>query len=577
LKRDVTALASSRYDVVVIGGGIFGACVAWEAASRGLSVALLERGDFSHATSSNSYKIAHGGMRYLQHADFARVRSSSHERSALYRVVPHLVHPVPILIPTYGHGARGKAFLRAGFGVYDALTWDRNRGISDPQRRTSRARQLSRGAALTEFPDLPSDDLTGGVVFQDGQMYSPPRIVLAFVRSAYQKGAAVANHIPVSGLLHEEGRVVGVEATDLVGGGRFKVFGKVVINAAGPWAGAILRESLGLSLGSREPSFSRDVGLVIGRQLHPWLGLAAQTSTKDAEATVDRGGRHLFILPWRDRTLVGVWHRSYRGSPDEIAVSDPELRDFVDDANRAYPGLRLHESEIALVITGLILFGEGAQEESRHVFAHRSLLVDHGAEDGLHGVMTVVGVRATVARGEAQRAVNRVAEILGKTIPDSRTASTPLVGARFGSFEELVGEVEEALPGSPPSVHRALAHNHGSAFREVVDLCRERPALAAPLPGSHVLGAEVVHAARRELAYTLQDVVLRRTDLGTAGHPGRRTLELTGELMADELGWEPERIRAEVNDLEAFYFMRGAQRSFGPAPSLYGREARTSP
>jgi glycerol-3-phosphate dehydrogenase len=173
MKRNISDLAASIFDVVIVGGGIFGACAAWDAALRGLSVALVEARDFCGGTSANSFKIVHGGIRYLQHADLARFRASCRERSALFGIAPHLVQPLPILVPTYGRGKGGKAFLGAGMLLYDALTINRNHRIQDPARKIPWTRFLSRAEILAQFPDLPEKGLTGGVVFCDGQNVQP--------------------------------------------------------------------------------------------------------------------------------------------------------------------------------------------------------------------------------------------------------------------------------------------------------------------------------------------------------------------------------------------------------------------
>src|SRR6185312_6461503 len=194
MRRDLSALSTGEFDLLVVGGGICGAAAAWDAAQRGLSVALVERGDFSGATSAESLKVVHGGIRYLQHLDLPRVRESSRERSALLRIAPHLVHPFPFVVPAYGHGMRGPEALAAAFLAWAVLTADRNRGIPDPDRRVPRGRIVSRREVLDWFPQLEQKDLTGAGMFWDGQMYNPPRLVWSFVRSALRAGAVAANH-----------------------------------------------------------------------------------------------------------------------------------------------------------------------------------------------------------------------------------------------------------------------------------------------------------------------------------------------------------------------------------------------
>lgn len=555
-------MVKQPYDLVVVGGGIFGVCAAWDAVLRGLSVALLERGDFGYATSANSYKIVHGGIRYLQQADFALVRESSRERQALLRIAPHLVHPLPIVIPTYGYGMKGKPVLRAGFLLYDLLTLGRNRGIGDPERKIPFGSFLSRREVLSRFPGLPRDGLTGGGVMCDAQMYNPPRLSMSFLRSAVDRGANVANYVRVDGFLRESSRVTGVQATDLISGKSLQVRGRMVLNAAGPWAGGLLERGLDLQLEER-PAFSRDVGLVIGRRPESGYGVACSAVTSDAEAIIDRGGRHLFVLPWRDYTLVGVWHKPYSGPPDEFVVTEEEVEAFVAEANSAYPGLKLRPDEVTAVNSGLILFGDQDQEGSAHSFAKRSLLIDHEQQHGIGGLITLIGVRATTARSMADRAVALVASRLGRSRVPSRTPHTPIFGGHIASVDRLFREVRERVTGDGDGrIASSLVRNYGSEYGRVLRYAAEDPSLRRTLGVSHVLGAEVIHAVREEMALHVQDVLLRRTDLGTAADPGAARVEECARLMAGELSWGEQRVRDEIESAVAFFAHRGMRKDF---------------
>src|SRR5689334_23183194 len=212
--RDLRRLSSELFDVLVIGGGASGAATAREAALRGFSTALIERDDFSAGASAHCFKVVHGGIRYIQHADIRRLRASCFERAVLLRIAPHLVSPLPFVIPTYGRGKSSRWFLGAGMLVYDTLSADLNRHVVDPARRIKGTRFLSRTETLALFPDIAVDSLTGAAVFEDGQMYNPPRLVLAFVGAASELGAAVGNYVEAESLLTSGTRVSGVQALD---------------------------------------------------------------------------------------------------------------------------------------------------------------------------------------------------------------------------------------------------------------------------------------------------------------------------------------------------------------------------
>ena len=551
MRRDLGGLADTEFDVVVIGGGVSGATMAWDAALRGLSVALLERTDFCAETSAWSLKVVHGGIRYLQHLDFKRVRESCRERSALLRIAPHLVHPLPFVVPTYGHGMQGSQALGAAFLLLSAVTADRNRGIPDPDRRIPAGRLVSRRQLLEWFPHLDSTRPVGAGVFCDGQMYNPPRLVWEFLRSAAARGAVVANYCEVTRLLRREDRVIGVHVTDRAGGGEFDVRARMVVNASGPFA-----EQLYLNQGLRRERtipLSRDMAVVIRRPLVTGRALAAQTKYKDPDAVLSRGNRHVFLVPWRDRTLIGVNSRVWPGDPYSLEVTQAEVADFVDEIRSAVPEFEITLDDVAMVYAGLLPFGQNDSGAVDLSFGKRSHLIDHESIEGVKGLVTAMSIRFTTARGLSEQAMNLVVRKLGRSAP-CRTEDTPLAGARFDRFAGLVREVQDALrtTGDDP-VASHLAHNHGSAFGDVLRLADAIPNGRQPIAGTDTLRAEVVHAVREELACTLADCVLRRTDLGTGGRPADEALAETADLMAAELGWSAERQAREVTDIRGRY------------------------
>ncbi len=544
MRRDLTRLAGGDFDIVVVGGGICGAATAWDAAQRGLSVALLDRGDFGAGTSAESLKVVHGGIRYLQHLDLVRVRESSRERSALLRIAPHLVHPMPFVVPTYGHGMRGGEALGAAFALLSLLTADRNRGIPDPARRVPRAHLVSRRQALEWFPRLEADRLTGAGVFYDGQMYNPPRLVWAFVRSALSAGAVAANYCEATGFLRRDGRVTGLTVEDRLGGGRFEVRGRVVVNAAGPYADALLART-GIRRRSGAIPFSRDMALVVRKPLVAGRALALQTRYHDPSAVLSRGRRHIFLVPWLGCTLIGVSSAIWRDDPDALRVTDAEVDGFLEEINEADATLGITRADLGLVMAGLLPIDQGNQADGDVSFGKRPLLFDNARTDGVEGLLTAIVNRYTIARGTAEQAVDLAQRKLGRGGRRSRSAVTPLHGGLVPDFGRLVSEIAAALPaGLSRGIAERLAHNHGAAYGEVLRVSRERAEWARPVPGTDVLRAELIHAVRAEMACRLADCVFRRTDLATTGDPGAEALEDAADLVAGELGWSPAR-RAE--------------------------------
>jgi glycerol-3-phosphate dehydrogenase len=411
VKRDLAALAAREWDVAVVGGGVYGAAVAWDAAQRGLRVALVEREDFGAGASWNSLKTIHGGMRYLQKLDIGRLRQSARERSTLLAIAPQIVRPLPVLVPTYGHGPTGREALALGLRLNDWLTRDRNRGLP-ADRRIGDARTVSAAEALRLVPGLEPRGLSGAALWHDAQAASTERLTIGFLHAAADAGAAAANHAEAVFLLRAGGRVAGVAVRDTLAGGTSEVRARVVVNAAGPWADELLARG-GLR---RAPApLLRARNVVLHRA--PVVPYAVGARSE---------GRFLFLVPWEGHTIVGT---SYE--PAEHPPSDPLA--LLDAAARAFPWARIERRDVAVIHEGLVPGRGGASGLST-----RPRLHDHEAEDGLPGLVSLQGVKYTTARAVAERAVDLVVRRLGRQVRACRTAVTPLPGAR-----PLPGPLEE--------------------------------------------------------------------------------------------------------------------------------------
>jgi glycerol-3-phosphate dehydrogenase len=562
VKRDLVQLANQEFDLLVIGGGIFGACAARDAAERGLRTALIERHDFGGATSSSHLKMIHGGIRYLQHGDLKRLWQSCTERQAWLRTAPHLVRPLPIVVPTYGHGMKGRAALRTGLGLYDALTFGRNRGIADPARSIPRGRTLNRAEALDLFPGLPEKQLTGAGVFCDGQVYNPARLVLAVVQSAAEAGATVANYTEAIGAKVFRGRIRSVQVRDQIGGTTFGLRCRAVLNASGPFADSFLRQTLGVPL-PKPVTFSRDCCFVLRRRLFEHdFALAIQGSTHDPDARLSRGARHLFVAPWRDHTLVGVWHQVHDPEPDRVRVTEDELTRYLQEVNQAYPSLELSLDDVAYWNAGLVPFGENSRDEVNLRFGHRSHLIDHAQTGGPDNLLTLIGVRFTTGRIEAEKAVNRIGAKLGQRLAKPTTAEAAVVGGAIPDVAAYTRHARSQLPdGSLEGLADSLTANYGTNFRRVFQDGDGDATTLRPYPGTTTLPAQIRYAIRHEMALTLADVVFRRSDLGTGDYPGRRVLTACAQVAAAELGWSAEQIEEQIREVsQRFLPMRVERR-----------------
>jgi glycerol-3-phosphate dehydrogenase len=464
LKRDLAALAAREWDVAVVGGGIYGAAVAWDAAQRGLAVALVEREDFGAGASWNSLKTIHGGLRYLQKLDLARLRQSARERAILLAIAPEIVRPLPFVVPTYGHGTTGREALALGLWLNDQLTRDRNRGLP-ADHRIPDARTVSPAEALRLVPGLERRGLTGAALWHDAQAASTERLTLAFVHAAAGAGALAANHAEAVSLLRAAGRVAGVAVRDTLGETTLEIRARVVVNAAGPWADEVLARG-----GLRRPPapLLRARNVVLRRAPAVPFAVGARSE-----------GRFLFLVPWQGRTIVGT---SYE--PAEEAPSDPLA--FLDEAVRAFPWAGIGRGDVAVVHEGLVPGRGGAAGLST-----RPRLHDHEVEDGLPGLVSLQGVKYTTARLVAEQAVDLVVRRLSREAPPCRTARTPLPEARL-----LAGPVgDQALH----AVRDEMALTLADAVRRRLDLGTG----GAPAPEdldavARVLAAELGWDAGRE-------------------------------------------------------------------------------
>jgi glycerol-3-phosphate dehydrogenase len=540
MQRDLRRLADTRFDVVVVGAGLYGVAAAWDAAQRGLSVAVVDRGDFGAATSFNNFKTLHGGLRSLQSANLAQMRLFIRERRALARIVPHLVRPLPFVVPTTRHPKRSRLAMRVALAISDAVARDRNAGLPDPGLHLPPSRVVSRDDALRLNPVVSPDGVTGGALWYDYQMLSTDRVTLSFLLSAVDAGAAAANYVSANGFLVEHDHVVGVMAEDRMTNSLFEIRGKVTINAAGPWAAQLLTGLPAAARGDPPPRLSRAMN-VVTRQI-----------VADYACGGMAGGRFLFMVPWRNTSMVGTSHDPHDGDADELEVTRWDLEAFLKDARTAFPHANLSAADVRLVHRGL-LPAESAGMPVRLV--KESRVVDH-RRHRLAGLISMFGVRYTTARHTAEMAVDAVFHQLGTAAPPAcRTAETPLQGGSIHRMDSFLREVSmRAVDGIPPDTLRRLATTYGTGYDRILQIVREKPSLGRRLGAScEVLGAEILYAAREEMALTLGDALIRRTEAGAAGHPGADAVERAAAILADAHGWNDARTRCEVTEVESFY------------------------
>lgn len=530
--RDLTRFDGTIYDLLVVGGGIHGLACAYEAASRGLRVALIDSDDFGSGASFNHQKTAHGGLRSLATGQLGRARESIRERRALARIAPWFLRPLPFLVGTYRSVVKNRLALRAAFKLDAWLGRRRNDGL-EPELHLPTARLVSKAATLRLFAGIRGERLTGGAQWYDYQIVEADRLTFAFAAAADASGADLANYVEAVEALRESGRIAGMVVRDRLSDRSFQIKAHLTLNAAGSRAGDVMRVF----------GIDRPFPLIKAMNL-----VTSRRASDMAVAAPSRDGRMLTLVPWRGRALVGTGQSATLVGPNDLAVTSAEVDALIAEANTAFPALKLSAADVTLVHRGIVPAATGSS--GRPDLKPAAEIIDHA-----NGAMTVVGVKFTTARGVAERAVGMVARRLQRRLLPSRTAITALPGAAIADHEALAIETARDLRMDVPlPVIRHLIALYADGAADIIRLVHQRPDLAEPLATNvETIKAEVVYAIRQEMAVRLTDILVRRTELGSAGRPSDEAIQAAAHIAEAELGWDAKRTRQEIDELVRFY------------------------
>lgn len=496
MQRDIPRLADATFDLLIVGAGIYGACAAWDATLRGLTVAVVDQGDFGAATSANSLRVVHGGLRYLARGEFSRMRESISERSTLLRIAPGLVEPIPVLVPTYG--PRGRIAHAAALALNDLVSLNRNRHL-ERDRVIPDGRMVSREDCLRLYPWFDTKGLSGGAIWHDGLLRRPERLTLSFVQAAAANGALAANYMGVTELLTRDGAVQGARAIDSLTGTVLEIRARAVLVAAGPWTERVVATGTG-ARPSEPPGRALALNVVVGRRLAD-VAFGVRSRSGRREDPVCGGRRFLFSAPQGKGTALGTWYAANPTDPPAARIRGISalLREF----NDACPGLELSASDVVGCQWGWLPLKIGRESGRPDALAEHPRISDYG-DHGVRHLFSVEGVKYTTARLVAEQAIDRLFSSIGRTSPPCRTAELRLPGAEDRACAE---------PGAMPA--------------------RE----------------EIVGAVRNEMAVNLVDIVFRRTGLGAHPGPDRAAVETVARMVGVELGWDRPRQEAEIESV----------------------------
>ena len=524
-------LQDGVYDLIVIGGGINGAGVARDAAQRGLSVALLEKNDFASGTTQAPTRLIHGGLRYLEYFEFGLVFESLQEREVLLRTAPHLVHPLPFVIPIYKHHKRGPLLVNLGMILYDLLSFNKS---------LPRYRRLSAQKVLELEPGLDPRGLLGGVRYYDAQVDWPERLCLANVIAAREDGAYVRNYAEVIGLLGDAQSVSGVRVRERLSGKEYELRARLVVNVSGPWADHILR--------LRNPQESPRVFPTKGTHLVVSSFAHAPRHAIYIEAQSD--GRPYFVVPWVGAILIGTTDDPYQDNQDDVRPLEAEARYLLNEVNQIFPQARLSTEDVQHAYAGVRALpmqrGKTTGALSRRSFVH-----DHEKAEGVRGLISIIGGKLTAYRNLAAEVVDLAQRKLQRhDLKPCRTQQTPLPGGDIPNLQKYF-ESE-----APAAAHRYelqteqvehLIRLYGTRYTEVLALVEQKPALGARLSKQtpHI-AAQAAYAVERELAQRLSDFFVRRSGLVAYDADNETSVATVAKIFAERLKWDSARTQHEI-------------------------------
>ena len=525
MTRDLAPLQADSFDLLVVGGGIHGLFTAYDAAARGLRVALVERGDVGGGISFNHQRTIHGGLRALQSGQIRKCREQIRERRAWARIAPDLLRPLPFLIGTYRGTRRARCVIRTGFRLYDWIGRSRNVDVL-PELHLPNGRVESAAATRRLFPGVHEPGLSGGAIWYDYQTVHPDRLTYLVALAAHQAGATLATYVEAVAPRRDGSRVTGAIVRDALTGVTLDISARATVLAAGSGL-ARLHDAFGVT---GAPPLVRAMNLLLDRPAKD-IALAAPSAS----------GRMFTAVPWRDLVLVGTYQPDGAVREGTREPLGPFIDAFLAEIRTAFPALGATRDDIRFVHHALV--PAQATPRGLDLLAEPRILAHAEAP----GLISLVGVKYTTARLAAERAVDTAMRHLRKSGGHSRTATTLLPHADVADSDGMLVETARALRVTlDAEVHRHLAGWYGTEASAVLRCAQASAALARVSARSPVIEGEAIHAVREAAAVRLDDVVFRRTPLGSGGDPGGDAIARLAAVMARECGWTGDRRDEEI-------------------------------
>ena len=539
LKRYIEEGGPDKFDLVIVGGGITGAAVAYIAAARGLSVALFEKKDYGGATSAATSKLIHGGLRYLANGEVKLVRESLRERRILGNIAPNFVYPLPFIMPMYKRWRGNIWKMLIGMYLYDALSYDK-KDTWDRTKRLENHRLINHRKTIRVEPNLKMEDLRNAFYFFDYQSIFPERLTLAFIKSAAEYGASVSNYTPVEEFIFGEGRkITGVKVRDLFTDKTREVHAGLIINCGGTWADKIL----GMATGSDQLAHrvKRSEGIHI---------ITKKIAGHHVVSIQKADGGHMMIMPWRDHSLIGTTDKEFLGDPDEYRVSMESIDEIINNVNNNF-GRKISREDIVHAYGGLRPLVDDQTKGSYET--SRKYEVYDNAVDGIEGMITVEGGKYTTSRSLAREVLKLISSKLDRTLSDPVSDNLYLSGCEIRDMKQFMIRQHLNYKEFSRNTVEYVSRNYGTESQVVFRIARSNPRFAEAVSHDGEILAEVVYAIQYESAKTLRDIMLRRTGIGTLGNPGTTVIDKIASLAAGMMGWSEKRKEDEIASLMKVY------------------------
>lgn len=523
MERNFIKITGETYDLAVIGGGIIGTGIARDAALRGIKTLLIDKEDYSYGTTSTSSRLIHGGLRYLRQLEFGLVRQDMREREILLRIAPHLVHPLPFLMPIAS--LQDRFIMACGMRLYDIVSFDKT---------LPSYHYYSREETLRMEPKLETKNLRGSYLFYDCQIPFAERLCVENVLSASSNGADCVNHARLSDVVKEGDRITGITVEDMLTGDSYNVATRMVVNAAGPWMD-LVHNMLGVN---SKPRMRRTKGIHL---------LTPKISNNALVLFSSSDGRLFFVIPWEGYSIIGTTDTDYDDDSDTVAADREDTEYLLREVRRSFPTLK--EEDVYYTFAGLrALAGKSDGSASNVSRGHR--LIDHEKTDGLGGIISVIGGKITGFRAIAEEITDMVSKKLGVTTPCT-TASIPLPGSPALTVEEL-----ERVAGDSGLPHDTIAHLnnlYGSRMTEVIEMAEKDPGGKERIcPHSRDIIAQIWHAVKYEQAVTPGDFLLRRGFTGMASCLGLDSVDTVAREMGELLGWDSSESARQIEEYKVY-------------------------